>query len=288
MATEAQLRSERWWNEETIPPNLAALRIKLLNHWKLSPSAIGIRGDVNHLRGYHRSRNWIRNSKYCTNRSYSVSETAGNKSGGDGRWVCAMDITLPRDLLLAVCRRLDAAVRAGKLEKITEWYGNLNGDQRVDGYDNIRNVSATSDSSHLWHLHMSFDRGKANDNHDDVFRVLTGTETTGGGDDMYCKHGDQGFAVWEVQAALAEIGFNPGPIDGIYGDKTAAALVAAGLVGGDKTGRTYGAFEHYNLQKRLQEHRFRQAIEAALTKLPAAQPPALPARVVIRGELSAE
>ncbi|MBX6750937.1 MAG: peptidoglycan-binding protein [Micromonosporaceae bacterium] len=289
MPTLAQLQAESWWGRETIPPNLAALRTRLLNHWKLSGSAIGIKGDANHLRGYHRSREWIKNSKYATNRSYSVSETPGNRAGGDSRWIAAMDITLPRDLLIQVCQRLDAAVRAGRLEKITEWYGNKDGDSRVDGYDNIRNAVATSDSSHLWHLHMSFDRGRVNDNHDDVFAVLTGTATEGG-DDMYCKYGDSGFKVWELQAGLAELGFDPGPIDGKYGDKTAAALVKAGLVGGDKTGKTYGAYEHYHLQKRLQETRARKVVEAAVAQIRDSLPsgsPGLPTRVVITGELRA-
>lgn len=181
MPSITELRSETWWWAETIPSGLAALRTKLLTHYQLSGSAIGIRGDENHLRGYHRSRAWILNSRFCTNRTYSVSRTAGDRAGGDSNWCSAMDISIDKTRLLTLCKNLDAGVRSGHFEKITEWYGNKDGDTRVDGYDNISNAVATSDSSHLWHVHISFDRGHANDNHDDVFMLLTsGTIPSGG------------------------------------------------------------------------------------------------------------
>lgn len=181
MATLSELQSESWWWAETIPSGLASLRMKLLSHYGLSGGAIGIRGDVNHLRGYHRSRAWILNSRYCKNRTYSVSRTAGDRAGGDPNWVCGMDISLDTRRLLTLCKNLDAGVRSGRFEKITEWYGNIDGDTRVDGYDNISNIMATSDSSHLGHAHISLDRGRANDNHDDIFLLLTaGTISSGG------------------------------------------------------------------------------------------------------------
>lgn len=170
------ITSEIWWGREIPAPAIASLAAQLRQRWGLSAGAVGIKGNEVHLRGYHRSREWVRNSTYCTDRSYSVSETAGNKSGGDPRWCCALDLTLPTALLLQVCERLDVAVRAGRLEKVTEWYGNVDGDTRVDGYNNIYNRAATSDSSHLWHLHISFDRGRANEDHDDLYAILTGDD----------------------------------------------------------------------------------------------------------------
>lgn len=176
MPTYEQLQAEPWWSREFAPDSMVDLRRDLLAYWKLSGSAIGIKGNNVHLRGYHRSREWVKNSAYCTNRSYSVSETAGNKSGGDSRWLAGMDITLPTTLLLEVCKRLDVAVRSGTLEKVTEWYGNLDGDTIVDGYNNIANRVASSDSSHLWHLHISLDRGRAGEDHTDLYETLTGDE----------------------------------------------------------------------------------------------------------------
>lgn len=175
MATLVQLQAEVWWRDEFVPPSLQKLIVDLRAFYGVPAANIGSKGDENHLRGYHRSRNWVKNSAYCTNRTYSVSETPGNRSGGNGDWLAALDITIARDELLAMCQRLDEGVRSGHFEKITEWYGNDDGDTRVDGYDNVRNQLATSDASHLWHCHISFDRAAVGlQNHDDVFDLLTG------------------------------------------------------------------------------------------------------------------
>jgi len=180
MVTYQQLSEEDAWNDEYAPAALRALGDMLRAHFG---AQTWIRGDNDHLRGYHRSRRWINESIYCTNRVYSVSRTSGDRSGGDSNWACAMDLGgLPQAVLHQVCRRLDAACRAGQLEKITEWYGNLGGDSVVDGWDNISNRPASSDSSHLTHLHMSFDRGRANDNHSDLFLILTGGTDVNPGD----------------------------------------------------------------------------------------------------------
>lgn len=178
MPTQAQLEAEAWWRNEFAPPALVELRSKLLAFWGLPSVAIGIKGNISHLAGYHRSYAWVKNSSWCTSRTYSTSETSGNRSPGDQNWLCAMDISLPPSRLLPTCNRLDRMIRSGGLEKVTEWYGNLDGDSRVDGYDNIRNRVASSDSSHLWHLHLSFDRGRANEDHQDLYEVLTGEDMT--------------------------------------------------------------------------------------------------------------
>jgi hypothetical protein len=174
MPTEAQLESEYWWIAETTPPSINTLANELAAHYGVSRNKFGIRGDIHHLSGYHRSRAWILNSKYCTDRNYSVSRTTGDHGGGRSSDCCALDIQVPSAQLAAMCKRLDVAVRAGRLEKVTEWYGTFGNDDRVDGYDNIANRVATSDSSHLWHLHISFDRGAARNSHTDLFNVLTG------------------------------------------------------------------------------------------------------------------
>ncbi len=175
MPSYDQLANEAAWRAEVAAPALAALAARLRARY---PGAqVGLRGDNKHLSGYHRSRRWIKESAHCKSRSYSVSRTSGDKSGGDSNWVCAMDLGgLSQSELHAVCKRLDAAVRAGRLEKVTEWYGNFGGDSRVDGFDNISNRLAASDDSHLWHLHMSFDRGRAGEDHSDLFAILTGDD----------------------------------------------------------------------------------------------------------------
>lgn len=175
MPSYLELQQEDAWQDEYSPPALKTLASELEAFW---PGArCYIRGDNGHLRGYHRSRRWIAESIYCTNRTYSVSRTAGDRSGGDSNWSCALDLTgLTQPQLHGACQRLDEACRAGQAEKITEWYGNLGNDSAVDGWDNIANRPATADSSHLTHLHMSFDRGRANDDHTDILAILTGVD----------------------------------------------------------------------------------------------------------------
>lgn len=173
MPSYEELQQEDAWRDEYSPAALKALSSGLEAYW---PGAkCYVRGDNDHTRGYHRSRRWIQESIYCTNRTYSVSRTPGDRGGGDPNWSCALDLTnLSQEDLHAACRRLDEACRAGRLEKITEWYGNTGGDSIVDGWDNISNRPASSDSSHLTHLHISFDRGRANEDHSDVLKILTG------------------------------------------------------------------------------------------------------------------
>src|SRR5438445_379538 len=79
-------------SDEYVPMTLTVLRHMLLTNYGWSADAIGTKGDNAHLKGYHRSRNWIKGSQYCTNRSYSVSETDGDAHGGDGNEIAAMDI----------------------------------------------------------------------------------------------------------------------------------------------------------------------------------------------------
>lgn len=180
MPSYDQLDNEEAWRDEVAAPALAVLASRLRSHF---PGAgVWIRGDNGHLRGYHRSRRWIKTSIYSTDRTYSVSRTAGDRSGGNDNWSCGLDIQVAQSILIPMCQRLDAACRAGRLEKITEWFGNTGGDQRVDGWDNISNRVASADSSHLTHLHISFDRGRANEDHTDVYLILIGAQDVNPGD----------------------------------------------------------------------------------------------------------
>lgn len=159
---------------ETVPPNLQKLIEDLREAFHVPAINIGAKGDLEHRRGYHRSRRFLETSQFSGNRIYSVSEPGNDK--GDPNWICAIDISLPEPQLIAMCKRLDRAVRAGTLDKVAEWYGNIDGNRRADGYNNIENVLATSDSSHLWHAHLGLIRGRANEDHSDLLRILTGKD----------------------------------------------------------------------------------------------------------------
>jgi len=199
MPTYEELQTEKVWRDQTVPHNLSELRLGVIRHFEVPPGNVGIFGNNRHLRGYHRSRAWVLGSRFCTNRTYSIARTAGDKRGGNDNWITAIDIKLPRPELVKVCRRIDKACRAGRLEKITEWYGNLGGDTIVDGWDNISNRPAKSDSSHLDHLHLSLDRGRANEDHGDLLAVITGQEPEGG-DRMSLSDENAHALIYRVEA----------------------------------------------------------------------------------------
>lgn len=156
MATYAQLQSESWWGREIQTPELAWFGDQLCAALGVGRDHFGTKGDNAHLNGGHRSQEWLKNSRYCTNRTYT---TVTGLSAEQARHIAAFDITpKTRDQMLAISRNLDKVTRAGQLEEVVEWYGNTNNDQRVDGWNNIKNAVASSDSSHLWHLHGTFDR----------------------------------------------------------------------------------------------------------------------------------
>lgn len=46
---------------------------------------------------------------------------------------------------------------------VYEFFGQSDTDSQVEGYDEYHEEAATSDSSHLWHIHMSFLRSKCGD-----------------------------------------------------------------------------------------------------------------------------
>lgn len=161
MPSVAQLAAEAAYRDEVVPPALAEMGRTVRTALGLSAGAIGFKGNELHLNGAHRSRRWILTSAWCTDRSYTVSYPDDRL--GDEDWIAGCDITASSPILLPMCQRLDRAVRAGELEELAAWYGNVDGDSRVDGYNNILNRVASADSSHLWHLHLTILRRYAND-----------------------------------------------------------------------------------------------------------------------------
>ncbi len=184
MPTYAQLQTESWWGREIQTPELAWFGEQLCAALGVGRDHFGTKGDNAHLNGGHRSQEWITNSRWCTNRTDTA---VSGRTGEQTRHIAAFDITpRTRDQMLAISRNLDKVTRAGQLEEVVEWYGNTNDDQRVDGWNNIRNAVASSDSSHLWHLHGTFDRRVLRDRNvmqRTLNALLHGTATSTPGDD---------------------------------------------------------------------------------------------------------
>jgi hypothetical protein len=114
----------------------------------------GIVGDSGHTYGYHRARAVLPAD------DYSVTLPA-DRTGP--RWAAsALDIKPPdtahqsrltRRLLRATLNHDPRVVGV-----VREWYGSLDGEE-VAGWDLATGQPATSDDSHLWHVHISFYRG---------------------------------------------------------------------------------------------------------------------------------
>lgn len=148
----AQLEAEPWWDREIVTDELAALGTTMRQAWGLPADAIGTKGNEVHLRGGHRSQEWIRNSRWCTDRAYTVQ---AGLTADQVRHVAAFDLTpgewgTPdnRQKMIAITGRIVAARKAGRLPEITEVFGTLDGTTVYGG----------ADSSHLDHLHLTFDR----------------------------------------------------------------------------------------------------------------------------------
>jgi hypothetical protein len=182
----AELQTEAVWRTQFVPQALHEhLIVPLRNHYGLGPISIGAPGDNNHLYGRHRSRNWALISRFCTNRSYGT--THAKDQAGNGDWYRAIDFGITGQPLYDACRRLDAAVRAGQLPGVAEWFGTFDGRTVVGWY---QGRPSSSDSSHLTHGHVGLWNESANDPElmKQLFAVITGTApppTTVEDDDMW-------------------------------------------------------------------------------------------------------
>lgn len=130
---------------------------------KLEPkSALG--GVYANKPGYHNKR------KNLPHTDYSVREFSVDRQGPDAE-AAGIDWTF-RDAqsgdystIAKYSKRLLAAGRANdpRTANIREFFGNADNDREVEGWDYSKNEASTSDSSHLWHIHISIHRKYVND-----------------------------------------------------------------------------------------------------------------------------
>jgi hypothetical protein len=161
MASYAELEAEPWWDREIVTSQLDWLGDELCWRTGQPRSSYGSKGNNSHLNGGHRSQEWIKNSEYCTNRTYTVqsglsSEQLRHIAAADfvpGAWGTSNN----RALMAEQTSRLFAAGRAGKLKGVTQIQGTLDG--KVTAGINLPSGSTyRPDSSHLDHWHLTFDR----------------------------------------------------------------------------------------------------------------------------------
>jgi hypothetical protein len=149
-----ELSAEKpWFDDEVVSAAMSSCSSRWRAHWKVGPTLIGSKGDENHLRGRHRSRNWTRNSIYCTDRGYGDTDSRDHDAPASfGNYLRAFDIDgMAEAERWAFNHRLDIAVRTGLLPCVAEWFGTFDGVSVVGWY---QGHASSSDDSHLGHTHI--------------------------------------------------------------------------------------------------------------------------------------
>ncbi len=158
------------WDDEYATTELTWLMICVHAWFDLADEDLGIKGDGFHDYGRHRSHAWL--TGHHVDDDYSIQDPRDVSADRDR--LAALDISLPTDVLIEVCERLLAASLAGTLPvQIAEWFGTVDG-VTVTGWDAINGELDTSDSSHLFHLHLGFFRNAVHLDHTPVLRLLLG------------------------------------------------------------------------------------------------------------------
>lgn len=121
----------------------------------------GVLGDKAHTYGYHRGRNVLPSGDYSVRLSLDKL--------GTSRYASALDLSFTAAQMKVVTARLRKSAldpNDPRMGAVREFYGTLNG-RTVFGLTHTSENGfwspATSDSSHLWHIHLSFFRKFSND-----------------------------------------------------------------------------------------------------------------------------
>jgi hypothetical protein len=132
--------------------------------------------------GYHNTRKG--NQQNWPN-DYSIEDD--EDQGGPSNMAAALDWTFPDaqsgryETIMKYSKRLLASGQDPndtRLDGWREFYGQTDTDTHVEGWDFRYVVPATSDPSHLWHIHFSEDRDKVEsfENKDKLLSVLRGDD----------------------------------------------------------------------------------------------------------------
>lgn len=211
--------SDPFVRAEVVPPAISAMRAPLCTHYNVPNTNFGDRGNEYHSSGYHRSRRWVLlspDSRYGT-RDYSVQNSLDHS--GDENWISAFDFTPAvwgtarnRATMVEITNRvLDAARRNdSRLSSLREFAGTIDGRTVITFSCQGGGPRTPFDSTHLDHVHGSFWRGRADDNHQGILDVMLGT--TSEDDDMGAsfgpitieRDGTTSLCIPPVQAGLAD------------------------------------------------------------------------------------
>jgi len=167
------ITSESWWGREIVPAALNALFRRCCTFFKSDPLGGGTKGNAAHDTGRHRSFEWVRNSAFCSDRSYGTRDKRDRD--GNPRHIRAFDVKLTKTQIREVSHRLDKAVRAGDAPMVAEWFGTFDNQQVVGWYEGH---PSSADDSHLAHVHVGVWTIYADDAAalDALFAIMTGDD----------------------------------------------------------------------------------------------------------------
>lgn len=179
--------SDPYYRAEITPPQIKAVGTALCAAFSVGADHFGVKGNTNHLSGYHRSWRWIINSPDSRYRSsdYSVKLTMDDGPNDDdcsafdltpGAWGTADNRSKMRTLtsrLISACQ-----VQDPRVANLREVAGTLDGGTVVT-YDCSRQAfKAPFDTSHLDHIHASVYRSRTRADHSGIVAVMLGHAAT--------------------------------------------------------------------------------------------------------------
>jgi hypothetical protein len=176
---------------ELRPPQLIDLGTWLKAYYGVGPTSFGIKGDENHLSGYHRSFNTLTQVPGANGwDDYSIQNTLDNTNLNRND-CCAADLTPGvwgsaenRARMIGITTRMYNAAKANdpRIRQCREFAGTLNGTSVIRFRCDGGAVQSPFDSSHLHHGHWSFWRSRVRWNHAGLFQVITGGTAVASGD----------------------------------------------------------------------------------------------------------
>lgn len=241
------------------PQSLLDVREYLRSRTGLSLASLGIVGDQAHTYGYHLGRDRLPADDYSR-------RTARDKAGLTNA-AAALDIgNFGR--LRELTAHLVRWARNGRLGDVREIIG-PGSDGRAYRWDHLSGWSAVrraAGDSHEWHTHISFYRDSEQRSKEPPFRAFFEGSSDGGDDMIGLSKGDSGQAVKGLQVILKRSGHDPGPVDGQYGPKTAAAVLSCRRSVGSKakSGDSIGGHAWAQIHDALARRRATAAANNAL------------------------
>lgn len=193
---------------EVVPASAKQLGSALCTYYGQPSGAFGCKGNDVHDSGYHRSRAWVLNSpdsQYGHN-DYSVRQQPD--LSGDPNLVSGWDFTPggwgtplnEQNMIQITSALLDAARnRDPRLASLREVAGTVDGRSVITFNCADGSLKSPFDSSHLEHIHGSWWRSMAANDHQGIFEIITG-------EGMACLEStDPDFvALWAAMEALRD------------------------------------------------------------------------------------